>query len=75
MFSTWLGSMLLPVENSLYGIHTISGVKDMADYITINLIDQTKNRRQVIKQLIRQNLIGSSKDLYRKNKYVLKYKL
>ena len=44
------------------------GVKDLADYITLNLIDQTKTRRQVIKQLIRQNLIGSSKELYQKNR-------
>ncbi len=51
-----------------------SDIKDVADYITENLIDQSKTRRQVVKQLIRQNLIGSSKDLYQAKKGSSKFK-
>lgn len=29
----------------------------------VHLIDNTKTRRQVVKQLIRQNIIGSAKDV------------
>ena len=36
---------------------------DMADYVMASLIDQTKTRRQVIKQLVHLGLLGSAKDL------------
>ncbi|KAI0224463.1 hypothetical protein LSAT2_024531 [Lamellibrachia satsuma] len=40
---------------------------DMADYVLANLIDQTKTRRQVVRQLVHLGLLGSAKDLKRRN--------
>lgn len=36
---------------------------DVADYIMLHLLDQTKSRRQIVREMVHLDLIGSAKEL------------
>ena len=42
---------------------------DIVDYIMSRMTDQSKSRRQVLRQLVQLGIIGSAKEL-RKNRYL-----